>query len=597
MKKELLFLAALCLAAVQAWGQTTVAQGTCGAEAGGSNLTWTLTSDGTLTISGTGDMADFISGNQPWEEHLAAIRTAVVQEGVTSVGHDFLSDCTGLTSIDLPDGLTSVGYFFLYGCIKLASIDLPDGLTSVGRCFLYGCTGLTSLTLPAGLTSVGGYFLSNCTGLTSLTLPEGLSSVGDSFLYDCRGLTSIDLPDGLTSVEGYFLSNCTGLTSLTLPAGLKEAGNYFLQNCMWLQELTVPAATPPVLGNEGAFAGVDNTIPVCVPAGSTDTYASTEPWDRFSNYKAIIASGTCGAEAGGSNLTWILTEDGTLTISGTGDMADFTSGNQPWEDHLAAIRTAVVQEGVTSVGDYFLSNCTGLTSLTLPAGLMSAKHHFLFGCTGLTSLTLPAGLSSVGDNFLRNCTGLTSITLPEELTSVGNYFLYDCTGLTSIDLPDGLTSVGSYFLLNCTGLTSLTLPAGLTSAGNYFLQNCTGLQELTVLAATPPVLGSEGAFAGVDNTIPVCVPAGSTEAYAMADGWNYFTDYRAVGSSVIGTPSLAACVTVAGGEVRLHLADNPGAHVYDLQGRLVLSTTACRFALPPGIYIIKVGDDKVKVAL
>ena len=60
MKKELLFLAALCLAAVQAWGQTTVAQGTCGAEAGGSNLTWTLTSDGTLTISGTGDMADFL---------------------------------------------------------------------------------------------------------------------------------------------------------------------------------------------------------------------------------------------------------------------------------------------------------------------------------------------------------------------------------------------------------------------------------------------------------------------------------------------------------------------------------------------------------
>ena len=502
--------------------------------------------------------------------------------------------------------------------------------------------------------------------LTSIDLPDGLTSVGGYFLGNCTGLTSIDLPDGLTSVEGYFLSNCTGLTSLTLPAGLKEAGNYFLQNCMGLQELTVLAATPPVLGSEGAFAGVDNTIPVCVPAASIGTYASTEPWDRFSNYKAIIASGTCGAEAGGSNLTWTLTSDGTLTIRGTGDMADFTSDNQPWEEHLAAIRTAVVQEGVTSVGNYFLSNCTGLTSLTLPAGLMSAKHQFLFGCTGLTSLTLPAGLSSVGDNFLRDCTGLTSITLPEELTSVGyyflsgctgltsidlpdgltsvgdyflldctgltsitlpeeltsvgNYFLYDCTGLTSIDLPDGLTSVGSYFLLdctgltsidlpdgltsvgsyfllNCTGLTSIDFPAGLTSAGNYFLQNCTGLQELTVLAATPPVLGSEGAFAGVDNTIPVCVPAGSTEAYAMADGWNYFTDYRAVGSSVIGTPSLAACVTVAGGEVRLHLADNPGTHVYDLQGRLVLSTTACRFALPPGIYIIKVGDDKVKVAL
>ena len=402
MKKELLFLAALCLASVQVQGQTTVDSGPCGSEADGSNLTWTLTSDGTLTISGTGDMADFTFGNQPWQYHLTAIRTAVVQEGVTSVG-DY---------------------------------------------FLYKCTDLTSLTLPAGLMSVGDYFLSNCTGLTSIDLSDGLMSVGDYFLYKCTGLTSIDLPDGLTSVGGSFLYGCKGLTSIDLPAGL------------------------------------------------------------------------------------------------------------------------------TSAERDFLSGCTGLTSLTLPAGLTSAEHNFLKGCTGLTSITLPEGLSSVGD-----------------------VFLYGCRGLTSIDLPDGLTSVGGSFLRECSGLTSLTLPAGLTSAGHSFLMECTGLEELTVPAATPPVLGSEGAFADVDNTIPVYVPAGSTEAYAMADGWNYFTDYRAVGSTGIGTPSLAACVTVAGGEVRLHLADNPGAHVYDLRGRLVLSTTACRFALPPGIYIIKVGDDKVKVAL
>ena len=122
MKKELLFLAALCLAAVQAWGQTTVPQGTCGAEADGGNLVWTLTSDGTLTISGTGDMADFSSGNQPWQDHLAAIRTAVVQEGVTSVGDYFLRSCTGLTSIDLPDGLTSVGLIRAKANVALTSL-------------------------------------------------------------------------------------------------------------------------------------------------------------------------------------------------------------------------------------------------------------------------------------------------------------------------------------------------------------------------------------------------------------------------------------------------------------------------------------------
>ena len=109
MKKELLFLAALCLADVQAWGQTTLASGTCGAEGDGSNITWTLTSDSTLTISGTGAVANFTITKQPWQDHLAAIRTAVVQEGVTSVGNYFLYGCSNLASIDLPDGLASVG--------------------------------------------------------------------------------------------------------------------------------------------------------------------------------------------------------------------------------------------------------------------------------------------------------------------------------------------------------------------------------------------------------------------------------------------------------------------------------------------------------
>ena len=126
MKKELLFLAALCLASVQVQGQTVVASGTCGAEAGGSNLTWTLTSDSTLTIRGTGDMTDFSSGNQPWQDHLTAIRTAVVQEGVTSVGDYFLRSCTGLTSIDLPDGLTSVGLIR-----AKANVALTSRITSV----------------------------------------------------------------------------------------------------------------------------------------------------------------------------------------------------------------------------------------------------------------------------------------------------------------------------------------------------------------------------------------------------------------------------------------------------------------------------------
>ncbi len=180
---------------------------------------------------------------------------------------------------------------------------------------------------------------------------------------------------------------------------------------------------------------------------------------------------------------------------------------------------------------------------------------------------------------------------------MGGEFLSSCFGLTSLTLPEGLESIGDVFLGWCTGLTSLTLPEGVKSIGDAFLYGCTGLEELTVRAATPPSIGSEDAFGDVDNAIPVYVPAGSIEAYKTAAVWSYFTDYRPLGNTGIGTPSLAGSVTVAGGEVRLHLAGNPEVHVYDMQGRHVLSTTEHRFTLPQGSYIIKVGREAVKVAL
>ena len=243
----------------------------------------------------------------------------------------------------------------------------------MGDGFLGECRGLTSVTLPEGLTSVGSDFLAYCTGLTSLTLPGGLTGVGDYFLYECTGLTSLTLPGGLESVGHAFLIGCRGLTSLTLPEGLESAGDYFLSLCTGLKELTVLAATPPAVGSNGAFEGVDNAIPVYVPAGSIPAYAGAAVWDYFDTYLPIgtVAHGTCGAEGDGSNIIWYLTADGTLTLSGTGEVADFKLGAQPWQAHRASIRTAVVGEGVTGIGNNFLYGCPSLDSITLPETLES----------------------------------------------------------------------------------------------------------------------------------------------------------------------------------------------------------------------------------
>ena len=119
--------------------------GTCG-----ENLTWTLGEDGTLTISGTGDMYDYY--NDFFGQ--SKIKNVIIKNGVTSIGNSAFEICGKLTSIEIPVGVTSLKDFVFYGCSSLTSITMPEGLTSIGGGAFYGCSSLTSIAIQAGVTSI-----------------------------------------------------------------------------------------------------------------------------------------------------------------------------------------------------------------------------------------------------------------------------------------------------------------------------------------------------------------------------------------------------------------------------------------------------------
>ena len=122
--KRILLCAVLCLASVLAWGQTVVDSGTCGAD--GDNLTWELTDDGTLTISGTGEMVDYPNSyNYPWV--FDDIQVAVIEEGVTSIGECAFEGCTSLTAVTIPGSVTSMGEyaFSRTGLTQIGHWDFP----------------------------------------------------------------------------------------------------------------------------------------------------------------------------------------------------------------------------------------------------------------------------------------------------------------------------------------------------------------------------------------------------------------------------------------------------------------------------------------
>ena len=156
-------------------------------------------------------------------------------------------------------------------------------------------------------------------------------------------------------------------------------------------------------------------------------------------------SGTCGYN--GSNLTWVLDDEGTLTISGTGRMKDYSYLNNngtyistaPWG---ADIKQVILEPGVTNVGGYAFYGCSSLSSITLPEGLTSINYYAFYNCSHLTSITLPEGLMSIGDYAFSGCSSLTSITLPEGVTSIGNSAFYNCNRLSKIVIPQSVETFG-----------------------------------------------------------------------------------------------------------------------------------------------------------
>ena len=195
MKKRLLsfVLAALMIASLlpaTALAADIVDSGTCGAEGDGSNLTWTLDSEGVLTISGSGDMHGYDHLGAPWYGIRSPVKSAVIADGVTSIGDSAFFDCTSLTSVTIPDSVTSIGEYAFYNCTSLTSVTIPNSVTSIGEYTFYNCTSLTSVAIPDSVTSIDWYAFYNCTSLTSVTIPDSVTIIGGG-AFDCTSLTDV----------------------------------------------------------------------------------------------------------------------------------------------------------------------------------------------------------------------------------------------------------------------------------------------------------------------------------------------------------------------------------------------------------------------
>lgn len=216
----------------------------------------------------------------------------------------------------------------------------------------------------------------------------------------------------------------------------------------------------------------------------------------------------------GENLTWEFA-DGILTISGTGDMYDYSSADPaPWSAKNNDISEITVLDGVTSIGDNaFHSCCAGSIDLQCTSLISIGKNAFS-RCTMLTSIFIPESVQSIGSEAFSLCEGLSMVELPTTLTKIPDGIFTDCTLLDSITIPDTVTEIGANAFLRCTAFILETLPSGIQRIGAAAFENCGRIEEL-VLPETLEHIG-EAAFTG--TAIGKASFAGTPERWTAIGG-------------------------------------------------------------------------------
>ena len=455
------------------------ASGTCGYN--GDNLIWVLSGDGVLTISGEGEMMNYSDSSvAPWYPHRTKILSAVVEDGVMSIGDYALYACLKLTSVSLPDGIESIGRSAFRDCAKLAEMDIPKRVTNIESYAFQGCSTLSGMEIPEGVTNIGDGAFYNCSNLASITIPEGIECIDECTFENCAKLTAITIPKGVTRIGWKAFKDCKALVSVVIPNSVAVINYSAFSGCSSLTGVVIPEGVTRIEG--GAFHNCVSLTDIVLPQSVT-----------------VIGSldGASGVFEGCTRLKSVIIPEGVVNI-GTYSFSNCNS-----------LTSIVIPEGVMSIGYGAFSGCSSLKSITIPEGITSISAGLFRECSSLTNVTMPASIIDIGDEAFMDCSCLESITIPETVVNIGEWAFRNCGKLKHVEIPDGVGNIADFTFSGCSSLTSIIIPESITSVGRRAFYGCSSLENVIIPENITSI--GEGLFEKCSSLTGVTIPASVTD--------------------------------------------------------------------------------------
>ena len=363
-----------------------------------------------------------------------------IEDGTLGIAGDAFYNCSGMTSVNIPNTVVTISKWAFYQCTGLTSVTIPNSVITIDDYAFYSCSSLSSATIGNSVSFIGNYAFWGCP-LTDISVVNGnthydsrgncnaiIETASNTLILGCQNTV---IPNSVTAIGNNAFLSCTGLTNITIPNSVTTIGERAFGACSELSNITIPSSVTTI--GERAFYGCSGLSNIAVASGNPI-------YDSRDNCNGIIE-----------------TASNTL---------------------ICGCQSTEIPNSVIAIGDYAFYYCTELTSLTLPNSVTTIGNYAFYQCSRLTNLTLPNSLIAIGNYAFNQCTGLTSINIPNAVTSIGNYAFYNCTGLTNINIPNHVTTIGERAFMGCTGLTSLTLPSSLNTIGNYAFAGCETLNDV-----------------------------------------------------------------------------------------------------------------------
>lgn len=460
----------------------------------GTGVSWAL-ADGTLTISGEGNMTDFTdprygSSNLPsWDIYKDNIVKVVIEGGVKHVGSYAFYDYSNLQAVTFAEGVKSIGSSAFYGCEGIKELLFPSSMKIIS-----GQHNTNEDAEPQvstfGMGGTGTAYMSSeafrgCAGLTSVTIPRGVIGVGSGTFKNCRNLKSVYWDVADYPSYGFSTANENGFRDYGTQGSSPFSG------CR-LKEVVFGSEVDSIPG--GLLYG-QSELSAIKFSGKTeyvgkDAFKETVWFDNLPNGLVYIDKAAYAFKGLMSTPTAISITEGTKSIT-EGLFANQTYLTKVTVPSTLTYMGYEVFEGCRSLGEveWNAEDCkfgqtygapfsaTALYTITFGEKVRKIPDGLCSGCRYITEVKMPASVVEVGESAFSDCSGLEAVGFSENMTSIEARAFLDCAKLSELILPNSLREIGENAFSGCTGLETLSIPESVDSIGRSAFYN-TGLEIL-----------------------------------------------------------------------------------------------------------------------